>query len=181
MNKVHSIPRRGFSLYELLVTISIASTILAIGVPSFSSVTARNRLHVEINALFHAIHVARKESIMRRQVVSICPSSDGMQCRSGRDWSTGWIMFSNYDNDSPPQVDPDEPVLQVHRVSTAVKLTANRRAFTLRATVKRATNGTFVACDLNSRVPARALVISYTGRPRVALRNTRGQPYTCAD
>ena len=90
-------------------------------------------------------------------------------------------MFSNYDNDSPPQVDPDEPILQVHRVSAAVRLTANRRAFTLRATVKRATNGTFVACDIHSRVPARALVISYTGRPRVALKNTRGQPYTCAD
>ena len=118
---------------------------------------------------------------MRRQVVSICPSSDGTQCRPGRDWSAGWIMFSNYDNDSPPQVDPDEPILQVHRVSAAVRLTANRRAFTLRATVKRATNGTIVACDIHSRVPARALIISYTGRPRVALKNTRGQPYTCAD
>jgi len=96
VNQVHSIPRKGFSLYELLVTITIASTVLAIGVPSFSSVTARNRLHVEINALFHAIHVARKESIMRRQVVSICPSSDGTQCGPGRDWSAGWIMFSNH-------------------------------------------------------------------------------------
>ncbi len=50
---------RGFSLYELLFTIGIASTVLAIGIPSFASLTARNRLHVEINALFHAIHVAR--------------------------------------------------------------------------------------------------------------------------
>ncbi len=96
MNQVHSIPRNGFSLYELLVTITIASTVLAIGVPSLSSVTARNRLHVEINALFHAIHVARKESIMRRQVVSICPSSDGTQYGPGRDWSAGWTMFSNH-------------------------------------------------------------------------------------
>ena len=53
----------GFSLYELLVTISIAATVLAIGVPSFATLTARTRLHVEINALFHAMHVARKESI----------------------------------------------------------------------------------------------------------------------
>ena len=171
----------GFSLYELLFTIAIASTVLAIGIPSFASITARNRLHVEINALFHAVHVARKESIMRRQVVSICPSPDGAQCVPGRDWSAGWIMFSNYDNDSPPQVDPDEPILQVHRVSAAVRLTANRRPFTLRATVKLATTATIVACDINSRVPASALVISYTGRPRVALKNTRGQPYTCAD
>ena len=173
--------QRGFSLYELIITIGIASTLLAVGVPSFASLTARNRLHVEINALFHAIHVARKESIMRRQVVSICPSPDGTQCLPGRDWSAGWIMFSNHDRDQPPQVDSDEPILQVHRVSSAVRLIANRRGFTLRATFRRATNGTIVACDAASRTPPRALIISYTGRPRVALKDTRGEPYSCAD
>ena len=172
---------RGFSLYELLITIAIASTVLAIGVPSFGALIARNRLHIEINALFHAIHVARKESIMRRQVVSLCPSPDGQQCQPGRDWSQGWIMFNNIDRDEPPQVDRGESVLQIHRVSEAVNLVANRRGFTLRATFLRATNGTFIACDPASRTPARALVVSYTGRPRVALENTRGEPYSCAD
>ncbi len=172
---------RGFSLYELIMTIAIAATVLAIGVPSFASLTARNRLHVEINALFHAVHVARKESIMRRQVVSICPSPDGQQCRPGRDWSGGWIMFTNHDRDEPPHVDAGEPILQVHRVSDAVRLSANRHGFTLRATFRRATNGTIVACDAASRTAPRALVISYTGRPRVALKTTRGLPYSCAD
>jgi type IV fimbrial biogenesis protein FimT len=171
----------GYSLYELMVTIGISSIILAIGTPSFAALAARNRLHVEINALFHAIHVARKESIMRREVVSICPSADGRQCQPGRDWSVGWLMFNNRDRDEPPMVDADESVLQVHQVSSAVQLSANRRGFTLRATYLRATNGTIVACDRASRTPARALVISYTGRPRVALETTRGQPYTCAD
>lgn len=172
---------RGFSLYELLITLTIASTILAVGIPSFGALTARNRLHVEINALFHAIHVARKESIMRRQVVSLCPSPDGRQCLPGRDWSMGWIMFNNRDKDEPPQVDAGEPILQIHQVSSAVQLSANRRGFTLRATFKRATNGTIIACDRRSRAPARALVISYTGRPRVTLETTRGEPYSCAD
>jgi type IV fimbrial biogenesis protein FimT len=172
---------RGFSLYELLVTIAVASTVLAVGVPSFAALTARNRLHVEINALFHAVHVARKESIMRRRVVSICPSADGLQCGPRSDWSTGWIMFSNDDRDGPPQVDTGEAILWRHTVSPAVRITANRNGFTLRATYKRATNGTLVACDRADRAPPRALVISYTGRPRVALRTTRGEPYSCAD
>jgi type IV fimbrial biogenesis protein FimT len=172
---------RGYTLYELLITIGVASIVLALGTPSFGALAARHRLHVEINALFHAIHVARKESIMRREVVSICPSTDGRQCLPGRDWSMGWIMFNNRDRDEPPQVDEDEPVLQVHSVSDAVQLAANRQGFTLRATFLRATNGTIVACDRGDRTPARALVISYTGRPRVALKNTRGQPYSCAD
>jgi hypothetical protein len=45
----------------------------------------------------------------------------------------------------------------------------------------RATNGTFVVCDAAGRVPAKALVISYTGRPRVASKTTRGNPYECPE
>lgn len=176
-------PKRilGFSLYELLVTIAIASTVIAVGVPSFGGLIARNRQSVEINALFHAAHLARKESIMRRKVVSLCPSSDGERCVPGRDWSAGWIMFENADRDEPPQVDDGEPVLRVHRVNPAIRLTANRRGFTFRATFKRATNGTFVACDIADRATPKALVVSYTGRPRVALETTRGKAYRCTD
>ena len=171
----------GFSLYELLVTIAIASIVIAVGVPSFGGVMARNRQSVEINALFHAIHVARKESIMRRRVVSICPSPDGEQCVPGRDWSAGWLMFENTDGDEPPYVDAGEPVLDLHRVIPGIRLYANRRGFTLRSTFKRATNGTILACDTADRAPPKALVISYTGRPRVALKTTRGKAYECPD
>lgn len=173
--------RGGYSLYELLVTIVVVATLLAVGVPSFSGLLARSRQHAEINALFHAVHLARKESIMRRRVVSLCPSVDGASCNPGRDWSAGWIMFENTDRDWPPQVDAGEPVLTRHVVDPAVRLTANRHGFTLRAVFLRATNGTFVACDVADRVPPRALVVSYTGRPRVALRTPRGEPYACAD
>ena len=87
----------------------------------------------EVIALFHAVHLARKESIMRRSVVSISPSSDGATCTPGLDWSCGWIMFNNRDRDEPPALDPNEPVLQVHRAGPHIRITANRRGFTLRA------------------------------------------------
>jgi type IV fimbrial biogenesis protein FimT len=172
---------RGYSLYELLMTVTLVAVIIGLGLPSFAGITARNRQHAEINALFHAIHVARKESIMRRQVVSLCPSVDAMSCQPGRDWSTGWLMFANLDADEPPRIDAGEPLLQVHTVGENIKITANRRGFTLRATQKRATNGTIVVCDKAGRIAPKALVISYTGRPRVTLETTRGEPYNCAD
>lgn len=172
---------RAYTLFELMLTLGVAATVLAIAVPSFGDMIARNRQSTEINALFHAVHLARKESIMRRRVVSLCPSADGRQCTPGLDWSAGWIMFGNDDRDEPPIVDPGEPVLRVHRVHESIRLTANRRGFTLRATVKRATNGTFVACDGAGRVPAKALVVSWTGRPRVATASSRSAAYDCAD
>jgi type IV fimbrial biogenesis protein FimT len=171
----------GYTLYELLMTLTLVALVLLLGIPSFSGTVARHRISVEIDALFHAIHLARKESVMQRQVVSICPSSNGLDCEPGRDWSIGWLMFTNHDRDEPPRVDSNEPVLRVHKVPDTVKITANRRGFTLRATQKRATNGTIVVCDLAGRTPPKALVISYTGRPRVAFENSKGSPYSCAD
>ena len=171
----------GYSLYELLITTSLISLLLLAGIPSFSALEARQLQSIEINALFHAIHLARKESIMRRRVVSVCPSLDGQSCGDREDWSSGWIMFENKDRDSPPRVDAGEPVLQQHSVASQVRIDANRRAFTLRATILRATNGTLVVCDRQQRVPPKALVISYTGRPRVAFLRTNRQAYSCAD
>jgi type IV fimbrial biogenesis protein FimT len=173
--------RLGYTLYELLMTLALIAIIAGVGLPSFSGTLARSKMRVEVNALFHAIHLARKESIMRRRVVSLCPSADGLRCEPGRDWSAGWLMFENSDRDEPPQRDPGEPLLQAHRVHPTVRIIANRRGFTLRATQKRATNGTVVVCDRAGRAAPVALVVSYTGRPRAAEKDTRGRPYSCAD
>ena len=173
--------KRGFTLYELLITMMLVAILVSIGLPSFSDTLARSRQVTEINALFHAIHLARKESIRRRQIVTLCPSADGRSCGHRDDWSAGWLLFNNADQDSPPQVDPGEFVIRSHRVNESFRVTANRRAFTLRATYKRATNGTFVVCDRHDRVPAKALIVSYTGRPRVADIRPDGDPWSCAD
>lgn len=175
------LPKRGYSLYELLITTALMSALLSLAVPSFASLLARQRQTVEVNALFHAIHLARKESIMRRKVVSICPSSDGKTCSPGKDWSIGWLMFENSDRDSPPRIDAGEPVLQRHAVAKDIIIRANRRGFTLRATFLRATNGTLVVCHRRRGIAPKGLVISYTGRPRVALKTPDGEPYSCAD
>lgn len=172
---------RGYSLYELLITLAVASVVLGASVPLFGDVVARSRQRAEINALHHAMYAARKQSLASRRVISLCPSDGQPQCQPGLDWSAGWIMFINADRDWPPHVDPGEAVLRFHDVHPQVELTANRKGFTSRGVRQRATNGTFVACDRARRVPPRALVISYTGRPRAATTKTNGDPYRCAD
>ena len=172
---------RGFSLYELLMTLALVALVLTVGLPSFGSLVADKRLRAETDALFHAVHLARKASIVRRRVVSLCPSVDGKSCSGGYDWSGGWIVFANADRDEPPQVDDNEPILGRHVVDDTVQVLANRRGFTLRSTHLRATNGTLVVCDRAGRATARALVVSYTGRPRVTSLESRGKSYRCAD
>jgi type IV fimbrial biogenesis protein FimT len=175
------LPTRGYTLYEVLLVTALVGLLLAVAIPSFSATLARQRQRVEIDALFHAVHHARKESIMRRRVVSLCPSDDGTTCGKNADWSNGWLMFENRDRDSPPRIDAGEIVIRRHDVDPTIVIAANRRGFTLRATVLRATNGTLIVCDAAGRVPAKAVVNSYTGRPRVAEKTTRGNIYRCPD
>ena len=171
----------GYSLYELIITIGLVALVMSLGVPSFGRMLADHRLRVEVDALFHAVHLARKESVVRRRAVTLCPSRDGQNCEPGFDWSDGWIMFVNLDRDAPAARDSDEPLLQRFSGTLDNQVVANRRSFSFRTTALRATNGTFIFCDKGRRASARALVVSYTGRPRVSRIDRSGNSYKCAD
>lgn len=172
---------RGFSLYELVMTLALIALLLTLGIPSFGRIAANHRLRVETDALFHAVHLARKSSIVRRRVVAICPSADGRSCEPGYDWSAGWMVFVNTDRDEPASRDAGEAVLQFHPVDPQARIMSNRMSYSLRSTEQRATNGTLLVCDRSGRGSARALVVSYSGRPRVAYEDGRGRPYACPD
>ena len=169
----------GFTLLELAIALAVLACLAILLDVSLGNIVANGHIHKEVNALFHGIHLARKESVVRRRVVSVCPSLDGQTCDATFDWSRSWIVFANHDRDDPPVRDFGEPLLYLHRVSPAVRIRANRLGFSLRSTDLRATNGTLRVCDRQNRVAARAVVISYTGRPRSALHDSRGDPYHC--
>ena len=171
----------GYSLYELIITIGLVALVMSLGVPSFGKMLADHRLRVEVDALFHAVHLARKESVVRRRAVTLCPSRDGRNCEPGFDWSDGWILFVNLDRDAPAARDLDEPLLQRFSGILHNQVIANRRSFSFRTTTLRATNGTFIFCDKARRAAARALIVSYTGRPRVSRIDRSGNSYKCAD
>ncbi len=117
---------RGFSLYELLMTMTLVALVLTLGIPSFGSIVANHRLKVEVNALFHAVHLARKGSIVRRRAVTLCPSYDGLICEPNFDWSMGWMMFVNTDRDYPVARDVDEAILSHHPVDQDGRIMSNR-------------------------------------------------------
>jgi len=96
------------------MTLGLVGIVLTLGVPSFADLVANHRLRVEVDRLFHAVHLARKESVVRRRVMTLCPSSDGLDCVPGGDWAGGWMLFVNRDRDLPPYVSI------AHRASVAV-------------------------------------------------------------
>lgn len=172
---------RGYSLYELLMSLGLLAIVMGLGLPSFSYLIADKRLRTQADALFHTVHLARQQSITSRRIITLCASTDGENCDPQHRWSAGWILFANRPGSDERRRDADEPVVWRHSsTSRTLQIVSNRATYSFRSTERRATNGTITLCDPEDRAPARALVISYTGRPRVAYRDRRGRPYRCA-
>ena len=63
---------RGFTLMELMVAITVFGVLTALAVPSFTTMTNRNKLAAESNELLSAIQYARMEAIRTSAAVTVC-------------------------------------------------------------------------------------------------------------
>lgn len=86
---------RGFTLLELLVSITIAAILAAIAIPSFRTTIQKHRLRSATDNLQAAIDYARTEAVLRATYVSLCASSDGATCSASKSYETGWIVYSH--------------------------------------------------------------------------------------
>ncbi len=171
----------GFTLVELAAVMTIVAILLVAATPSMQNLLLDARRTRAVNALLHGLHAARTESIRASSDVVLCPTADGDSCDdTGEAWAVGWMVFVNDDGDEPPARDGNERIVLRHDEETAATLTANRRRFVYRPHAFRATAGTLVYCDRRGSSAARAVVVSYTGRPRVAATDASGNPLACS-
>lgn len=90
---------RGFTLVELMVVLAISAILLAIAVPSFKSITYSTRVTSEINGLLGDMQFARSEAIKQGKSVTACVSTDQTSCSTSTGWGSGWIIFTDENND----------------------------------------------------------------------------------
>jgi type IV fimbrial biogenesis protein FimT len=134
-----------------------------------------------VNELMHSLYTARQNANTTGISTALCGSSDGRQCSTTGEWTQGWLLFANNDDDEPPRIDAGEAVLTRSRLSPQLHLYANRDAFVMRPFGLRNTNGTLVWCDRRGATDARAVIVSFTGKPRSSSTAAGGQPLQCLD
>jgi len=88
----------GFTMVEMLVTLTLVGILAAIAVPSFNEAFLANRLASYSNSFLASATLARSEAINRAgnggQVI-MCRSSNGTSCATSGGWQQGWIVFGD--------------------------------------------------------------------------------------
>ena len=91
-------PDAGFTLLELMVTLSIGSVLLAVGVPSMTDMIRGARLASQTDLLVSTLNLARMEAIKQRTRFKVCPAATPLSavgCSAApADWSKGWIVIT---------------------------------------------------------------------------------------
>ena len=170
----------GVTLLEMMIVLSIMAILGTVAVPSFTQLMRDSERTTAVNSFVHSLYLARSEAIKRGEVVSLCKSTDGQRCsNSAADWNGGWIVFVNRDRDDLPVRDMNEEIIQVYSGWPAGHITSNRAAYSFRAYTQAVVNGTIVFCDARGSAQARAIIISHTGRPRIAQKDSNNKPLKC--
>lgn len=171
---------RGWTAIELLTVCAVIAVLATLAAPGFRELMLDARRTDRMNAMLRALHGARSAAILRAEPVVICKSSDGRRCTpEAASWSEGWIVFANRDRDSPPQVDANEPVLSVEPRTERLRVSANRHALVYWPVSLAGTTASIVFCDERGPRAARAIIVSYTGRPRISGRDASGRALGC--
>jgi type IV fimbrial biogenesis protein FimT len=94
---LHPKPQHGFTLVELLVTLSILAILAAVSIPNIAPFIARSSMRSIAGDFMSSVQLARSEAINANQCTAICMSAtvgSSQQCDlSGSNWATGWIVF----------------------------------------------------------------------------------------
>lgn len=88
----------GFTLVELMVAVSVTLLLLTVAVPNFNATIINMRGSAVADSLVVALNFSRSEAISRNERITLCASSDGVNCVASTNWNSGWLVQRVSDN-----------------------------------------------------------------------------------
>lgn len=155
----------GFSITELLATLSITSGLLFIGVPALCRMHERMQLSDTCQDLYGLVQFTRQQAISQQVRVTLCPLLASGDCST--DWQHELGVFT--DPNGNRHLDADETLLRSITIPQKLSITwrgmgsGNSLHFSSQG-VTFVSNGTF---RLSIADQERQLAVSRIGKPRI--------------
>ena len=155
---------KGFSLTELLITLTVILLLWQTGIPALQAFTDRQQARQDIARLSMLLNNSREQAIHLAERLTLCPDSGNQQC--GNDWNQPLILFTDTNNNR--QLDTNEQLL--HRTkalngSRLLTFSGNSISFDNRGFAGFST-GSLGYCLQGARTYSASFIISRMGRIR---------------
>lgn len=170
----------GFTVIELMITVTILAVLAAVAIPSFGSMIQNSRRTATVNELIANLMLARSEAAKRGQPVTLCgnTSSGGTSCTGATNWNYGWMVFLDPDGDGAITSAADAVKLYVNDAResglTITSSTGGTGHIILRPFNQAGTAGSITVCDKRGAAHARRVCLSNNGRARVSEKACNG-------
>lgn len=105
---------QGFTLLELLITLTILGILITVGGPSFVTQINNNRVKTTALSLFESIELARTKAVA---------SNTRAVLKHNGNWEAGWDVFIDSNNDG--SITDEQPIASVGKTSN-VRILPNK-------------------------------------------------------
>lgn len=160
----------GFTLIELIITLTIAGILAVIAVPNLQTFVLNNRLTAQTNDFIADLNFARSEAIKRAANIGVCAGTT-TGCSGGTTWSGGRIVFVDLNNNS--SWDATDQILRVRETLTGNNTLRDTSGGTNKIIfigTGFATSGaaTYSLCDSRGASSGKAISVTSTGQIKSA-------------
>ncbi len=166
--------RRGMTLIELMIVLSIIGISIMLTIPSFSELIQNYHYKTAALTLNNDIRFAKSTANQKKIRVAMCISIDQITCitETSTQWHKGWIIFLDPKNNFTPE--PKNIIRQREARHSSVKITSsyniqNGVQFNIGKKIGKSLgsglpNGYFIICGQNKN--AQKLILNVYGRLR---------------
>jgi type IV fimbrial biogenesis protein FimT len=161
-------PKTGFSLLELLITISLITISSSLLLPNFKHFLQTSKQKTQAAQLMQALHLARSEAMLRGITVTVCQTEDQQTC--SENLAETQMIFTDPSNHA--SVSSKENILYLFEFLSFDgvlhwKSSLHRAYLTFYPSgLTQGEDGTFWYCLPEHRVASWAVIVNQVGRAR---------------